>query len=309
MSFDQLMQHAKEIREKGAQLAAREDRENQAKNGAVYVPPPFDVFRRMFDFVDPLLEPYSRLPNPAMYDLPINDLKEAMKKVMIQSAHITKLSDDVDFVDTKLNHMTTDAGYLDGWTGHAAMAFKREFLDTFQTIAGNQFTALSILRGVLQAHRAMWEEARKNIDAIAENTIHILDNANDCWSSNRAGFTFTVLSAVGTVGSAGITIATAGATGPAAAIGAAATVGNAIKAAKDADISGASVAAIVSSLKQAVKDLDDHIKEVENDIVEHVRKLSEALHGNADKLVSARPALADMSDSDLIGDRGMGTKD
>ncbi|GLY36603.1 hypothetical protein Amsp01_026270 [Amycolatopsis sp. NBRC 101858] len=89
------------------------------------------------------------------------------------------------------------------------MAFKANFVDTFKTIAGNRFTVLSILKGVLQAHRAMWLKARDDIDKIAENTKNALDNAGGC-GKNQWSFDFSVLSAVSAIGGVVIAVVTGG---------------------------------------------------------------------------------------------------
>src|SRR5207248_10229167 len=131
-------------------------------------------------------------------------------RVNTGSVDNTDLSKDVTLANPHLDKMTTDGGYLQGWTGDAAMAFKANFVDTFKTISGNQFTVLSTLKGVLQAHREMWVRARDDIDKIADNTKNALDNAGGC-GKNQWSFGFSVLSAVVAVGGVLVTAATAGA--------------------------------------------------------------------------------------------------
>jgi hypothetical protein len=229
-----------------------------------------------------------------------------MGKLNTGSVRTTELSDDVSLTNPHLDKMTTDGGYLQGWTGDAAMAFKANFVDTFKSIAGNQFTVLSILKGVLQAHRAMWLKARDDIDKIAENTKNALDNAGGC-GKNQWSFDFSVLSAVGAVGGVVVAVVTGGVV-PLAAIGALASVGSAGVAGLTA--SGDSAEKIINSMKQAIDELTRHVQEVETQqIADKVRALTEAVQGNKDKLVSARPNLAGMNDRDLVGDRGMGNSD
>jgi hypothetical protein len=63
-------------------------------------------------------------------------------------------------------------------------------------------------------------------------------------------------------------------------------------------------------MKQAVDDLTRHIQEVETqEIAQKVQALTDAVGGNKDKLVAARPNLAGMNDRDLTGDSGMGKSD
>ncbi|WP_405164383.1 hypothetical protein OG203_04495 [Nocardia sp. NBC_01499] len=298
MSFDQLMQHAKDITVKAADLMAKE------RSGSAGVHRP-EEFMPHLALLEAKFEPFSRLPDPAGYDPLIDHLNRAMEKVNTGSVAHTDLSKDIGLSNPNLDKMTSDGGYLQGWTGEGAMAFKANFVDTFKTLSGNQFTALSTMKGVLQAHQAMWLKARDDIDKIAEHTLDALDNAGGC-GKNKWSFGFSVLSAVGTITGAAITIATGGATAPIVAIGAAASLGSAGVASTTA--SGDSVNTIMNSMTQAIDDLTKHIQEVETQqITDRVRALIDVLNGNKVKLVAARPKLAGMNDRDLIGDSGMGS--
>lgn len=312
MTFDQLMRHAKDITDKAVLMEGQQQaviNAMTAGGGGVPAPVDYDRIRQKYAFVEQMFEPFSRLPDPASYDPLVAALNEAMGKLYNGSANNNELASDVSLANPHLDKMTTDGGYLQGWTGGAAITFKANFLDTFKTISGNQFTMLSTLKGALQAHREMWLKARDDIDKIAENTKHALDNAGGC-GKNQWSFGFSVLSAVNAVTGVGITVATGGAgfaiTLPA--IGAAASVGSATVAGITA--SGDSAETIINSMKQAVDDLTGHIQKVETqDIAEPVRRLADAARGNRDRLVAARPDLAGMNDRDLTGDRGMGKPD
>ncbi|SFP27026.1 hypothetical protein [Amycolatopsis rubida] len=307
MTFDQLMQHAKDIKEKAVELAIREHDQKYATQSGVVGDP--ESFRKHYAFIEALFEPFSGMPDPAGYDPLIADLNAAMAKLNTSPSHATQLTSDVGLANPLLDKMTTDGGYLQEWTGEAAMEFKARFIDTFITISGNQFTMLSTLKGALQAHQEMWRKARDDIDKIAESTKNALDNAGGC-GKNQWSFGFSVLSAVVAVGGVAVTVATGG-TGLAVtlpAIGAAASTGSAGVAAITA--SGDSAETIVNSMKQAVDDLARHIHEVETQqIASKVQALTDAVHGNKDKLVSARPSLAGMSDRELASDHGMGKSD
>jgi hypothetical protein len=304
VSFDQLMEHARDITDKAVDLTAKEIAQKKATQSGAN--PDRNAVRQSYAFIEAMFEPFSRLPDPARYDPLIADLNAAMGKLNTGSVRTTELSNDASLTNPHLDKMTTDGGYLQGWTGDAAMAFKANFVDTFKSIAGNQFTVLSILKGVLQAHREMWLKARDDIDKIAENTKNALDNAGGC-GKNQWSFDFSVLSAVGAVGGVVVAVVTGGVV-PLAAIGALASVGSAGVAGLTA--SGDSAEKIINSMKQAIDELTRHVQEVETQqIADKVRALTEAVQGNKDKLVSARPNLAGMNDRDLVGDRGMGNSD
>lgn len=304
MTFDQLMQHAKDIKDKAVELAIKEhDQKYATQSGVVRDPGPFN---QHYSFIESMFEPFSRMPDPSAYDPLIADLNAAMAKVNPGSVHTTELSSEVSLGNPVLDKMTTAGSYLQGWTGEAAMAFKAGFIDTFKTVAGNQFTVLSTLKGVLQAHQAMWAKARDGVDKIAENTKNALDNAGGC-GKNQWTFDFSVLSAVGAVGGVFVAIATGGVV-PLAAIGAVASAGSAGVAGLTA--SGDSVETIINSMKQAIDELHRHIEEVETrEIADKVRALAGAVRANKDKLVSARPKLAGMNEHDLASDSGMGGSD
>jgi len=304
VSFDQLMEHARDITDKAVDLTAKEIAQKKATQSGAN--PDRNAIRQSYAFIEAMFEPFSRLPDPARYDPLIADLNAAMGKLNTGSVRTTELSNDVSLTNPHLDKMTTDGGYLQGWTGDAAMAFKANFVDTFKSIAGNQFTVLSILKGVLQAHREMWLKARDDIDKIAENTKNALDNAGGC-GKNQWSFDFSVLSAFGAVCGVVVAVVTGG-VAPRAAIGALASVGSAGVAGLTA--SGDSAEKIINSMKQAIDELTRHVQEVETQqIADKVRALTEAVQDNKDKLVSARPNLAGMNDRDLVGDRGMGNSD
>ncbi|QWF79449.1 hypothetical protein [Amycolatopsis sp. CA-230715] len=307
MNFDQLMQCAKDINDKALELAMTEL--SQKKSEKFPGSNEYNQIRQRYAFIEPLFEPFSRLPDPTRYDPLIADLNAAMGNLRTESGQTTELTKDVSLANPHLDKMTTDGGYLQGWNGEAAMAFKANFIDTFKTISGNQFAALSTLKGVLQAHQEMWSTARKDITKIANDTKDALDNAGGC-DKNEWSFAFSVLSAVTAVGGVVVTVATAGAGLPVTfpAIGAASSTGSAAIAGITA--SGDSADTIINSMRQAVDDLTKHIQEVETQHIElKIRGLIDCIHGNKDRLVSTRPNLAGMNDRDLTGDRGMGKSD
>ncbi|MEU7146138.1 hypothetical protein ABZ942_42330 [Nocardia sp. NPDC046473] len=295
MSFEQLMQHAHDIIEKGAALAFKQ-------HGGITI----DKFRWALQFVEPLFEPFSRMPDPASYDPLITELTMAMQKLMTQSTPATKLSQDVAFVGTHLDKIQADSDYLQGWDGRGAMAFKTEVLGSFKTRTGNLFTALSTMRGVLQAHQEMWRNARDDIDKIAETTLNALDHADASSDPATLPFVFSVLAAVGTVTAGIITIATGGATAPIVAIGSAASVGSASVAGSKME-SGTTCDSIIKSMSQAIDDLTAHIHWVEmGDMTAKIVDINSAISGNKKLFVSDPPKLAGMNDRDLMGDNGMG---
>ncbi|WP_146108060.1 hypothetical protein V5P93_003361 [Actinokineospora auranticolor] len=298
------MEHAREIKDKAVEYSMQQLAQEKGRRfpGSAER----EQFNQRYGFIEPMFEPFFRLPDPAGYDPLIADVNAAMARLNTGSVSNTDLSEDVTLANPHLDKMTTDGGYLLGWNGEAAMAFKANFVDPFKTISGNQFTVLSTLKGVLQAHRELWVRARDDIDKIAENAKNALDNAGGC-GKNQWSFGFSVVSAVVSIGGVFVAAATGGVVALAA-IGAAASVGGASVAGLTA--SGDSVDTIVNSMRQAVDELTRYIQEVESGhIAQKAQALAEAVRANKDKIVAARPSLAGMSDRDLTGGSGMGRPD
>ncbi|MFF3228909.1 hypothetical protein ACFYV7_39400 [Nocardia suismassiliense] len=299
MSFPELMKLATDIRIKAQNRTALE---------AAAVGMRVDPAKLNFSFIEAAFAPFSQMPDPARYDPLIADLNVAMAELRTDPVPQSGLTAGVVLTDKTLNKMTTAGGYLNSWTGVAAMEFKRNFIDNFKTIADNQFNMLSTMKGALQAHQAMWRSAHEDIKKIAEDTRNALDNMSSC-NKNQWTFFFSVMAAVGTISAAGITIITGGATAPVVAIGATASLGSAGVSGKTArsDASGATVDAILREMHSAINKLTTHIQTVETEqIADKVRVLTALAHNQKHNLISARPQLVGMSDSDLLGKSGMG---
>src|SRR6266568_4519810 len=279
MSFNELMKHAHSIEKKAAARAkeeAQEDAENgKASNIAALTP-------HFFDYIPAMFEPFSKMPDPAKYYPLLADLEAAMHMVMTESTPVTALSEGIRFNDNNMYRITSDNGYLGRWSGDAAEAFTRNFLSTFDMVAGNQFTALSGVRGVLRAHQAMWKNAREDIDRIAHSTLDAFDALGGCGKADAA-FAFSTASAMATVTSAIVTALTLGATAPItmiSAMTALGSVGVAAKSASDAkgSIAGEDCASILKSMEQSINRLTKTIHEVETDIARRVSTLNGQLN-------------------------------
>jgi hypothetical protein len=304
MSFEQLMQHAKDIKDKAVDKEGIEQAKiNAQSTGGQGIPPPvdYDAIERKYADIEQLFDPFSKLPNPAHYDSMVDDLRAAMGDLSAGQLTADPITSQPFTANPKLDKMTTAGGYLQDWSGEAAMKFKEDFVDTFKSISNNQFVLLATMKGALDAHRAMWASARKDIDDIAHNTKSALDNAGGC-GKNQWSFAFSVLSAVVAIG--GVCATGGGAAIPLAAVGAAASAGGATVAGINA--SGDSAETIVNSMRQAIQQLTQHIGEVEAQIEDSVHRITDTVNGHKSLFVAARPQLDGMSDGELTSDRGMG---
>src|SRR5947207_13813944 len=93
MTFDQLMQHAKDITTKAVELKWKELCGKGATAGAGN--PDREPIRQSYAFIVSMFEPFSRMPDPARYDPLIADLNAAMARVNTGSVDNTDLSKDV----------------------------------------------------------------------------------------------------------------------------------------------------------------------------------------------------------------------
>lgn len=308
MSYEQLAQHAKDITDKAVNREIEEWQEENAgsgPHGPAPGAPPTDEFKKKYEFVAPLFEPFTRLPDPSKYDQLITDLRNAMGDLSNGQQTTDPINKQPIAGNPKLDKMTTAGGYLDDWTGTAAINFKANFIDPFKTISTNQFILLSTMKGALEAHQAMWRAARKDIDDIAHKTMDALDNAGGC-GKNQWSFGFSVLSAVAAIAGVVVTAATggAGAAVVVGAVGAAASTGSAGVGAINA--SGDSAETIVDSMKQAINALERHIDEVEQKISKAVDDMANTLQDHQSLFLSARPELAGLSGGDLTSHSGVG---
>ncbi|MFL6126063.1 hypothetical protein [Actinophytocola sp.] len=305
MSFDQLMEHASEIQYLATKhaLDKNEAEPEYARNG---------VDGYYAELVAPLFKPFSQVPDPAGYQALIDDLSAAMHDLSSGRTDQDPIDKDPYLANPALDKIHTAGDNLQDWTGKAAMAFKAKFLDPFPSISTNQFILTAILKAALEAHKAMWESTRTDIDKIAHATMDAFDNG--CCDKNTWNVSFTVLSSIGAVGAAILTVATEGAAAPLAltVIGAAAQVGATLPPDSLSDPpkgGGERALQITNSMKAAIDQLTQVVQKAESEITSHVQAITELVHGNNAYFVSARPALAGMPKGDLTDDSGLGHSD
>jgi hypothetical protein len=93
------------------------------------------------------------------------------------------------------------------WTGDAACAFERMFVNPFDPRVTNQFIVASVVRFSVLAQQDIWNRVRSDIDGILHSTDRALDVMDDC-GPNDWTFSFTVVASaacvLATVASGGI---------------------------------------------------------------------------------------------------------
>lgn len=310
MSFEQLQQHASEIAQKAAQLEIHDKRSVPTDGPHGSGPPPHvdeDGIKAKFANIPSMFQPWTSIPDPANYNGMLQALSGAMLKVSCGQATQDPIDHKPYAANPNLDKITSVAGYVDGWDGDAALKFKHDFLDPFKSIAENQFIALSTLKGALEAHQAMWNAARHDIDELAHKTLHALDVAMGS-DQGDLSFAFSVMSAIAAVGGVALAPVTGGASAAIvfSAVGAAASVGSAGVAGAKAVGGGASADEIVKSMKDSIDKLKQEVHDAEAKIQKALDGIEQDVAGNAGLFVSKRPALAGMDAGDATSGKGLG---
>ncbi|MGJ7908271.1 hypothetical protein ACOQFL_17550 [Actinopolyspora sp. H202] len=157
MSFDVLMQRAKEIEQRAAEVEY-DHKVNTADQGGPSGSKGvnYQEIQRKYEGVAvPHFEPFFDIPDPGSYDAPITALGRAMEQLSSG-----EMKDPINGGNIKANPDLTRIGSagdtLDSWTGEAADNFKRNFLDPLPAVTKNQFLLLGVLRGALEAEQERW---------------------------------------------------------------------------------------------------------------------------------------------------------
>jgi hypothetical protein len=302
MSFEQLMEHASEIKYLATKHALdnNEAEPEYARNGV-------DGYYQQL--VEPLFKPYSQIRDPAKFQPMIDDLSSVMHGLSSGRTNEDPIDKDPYLANPTLDKMHTAGDILDDWTGEAATKFKEKFIDPFPSISTNQFILTSILKAALEAHQAMWTSTRNDIDKIAHATMDAFDNK--CCDKNTWNVSFTVLSSIGAVGAAILTVATEGAALPLAltVIGSAAQVGATLPPdglSEPPKGGGESALQITNTMKAAIDQLDKVVQKAETEITNHIKAITKVVNENNPYFVAARPTLATLPKDELDDDAGLG---
>jgi hypothetical protein len=253
--------------------------------------------------------PYLDIPDPASFDPMIMQVEKAMGK--LSTGHeipdpITQKGATFQ-ANSVLDKMTGAGDFIQSWTGEAAMNFKANFIDTFHSVAWNQFLLLSILKAATEAERDMWAAARADIEDTARQTLNALDTSIYC-SSKEFAVTFTVVAAVASVATAIPTFGGSVAVTFAAVAGAASVTG--AVGIKDPErsqkIGGGDVVRIIESMQNCLSKQAETTNNVESDIARSLREMTSIVQGRPDLFVARRPALAGANRRNITDPKYMG---
>lgn len=327
MSYEQLMKHAHDIRDKAImrgtletaeaiadhkqpQLTSTEpNQRNYSPTGEIL---PVLSERQMrdvtrhFSDVPEWFEPFSRLPDPSSFDPAIKALNGVLSTLSSTACNTNPVDRESfqvnDFVET-LAPLQED---LRDWTGDAADDFRNNFLVHFASVTANDFKVGATLKSALESEKALWENARKNIDDIAEQTLTALDDLGAMSAAE-----WDVMWAVVAAGIALISIPLPGGLAIAAAVvGGAAGVMSAGAGAPDdppvTRFTAGSSLGVIDQMRQAIRKLTNDICAAEAEIAMAVRKTDRVVAAHQDEFLTRRPALAGATASDIRSENYMG---
>ena len=314
MSFDQLMDHARQIEElatRWAVVMSKEGLGDQAPPAVDQVRPDsptygadYQRFQAQFAFVPTLFEPFASCPDPALFTPLIHDVDDVLKRLSFGAGAVDPFTGYSYGANSDLEKMTGASSALEGWTGRAAMNFKETFIDPFRSIEGNQFLLAQALKCTLEAEQAIWVATRRDIDDIAHKTLAALDHMQDC-GRNTWGQTFTVAacltSLVAAPFSGGLSLALD-------LVGAAAWVAAASppSSAPTIEFSGETPQAVLASMSDAVGRLGQDIRSQRDRIDRCLAAARLELSQNGRQYTFPRPELAGSPPSTLTGPFGLG---
>ncbi|MGH3389975.1 MAG: hypothetical protein ACRDOO_13985 [Actinomadura sp.] len=308
MSYEQLMQHAEEIRLKAiAKALDRFGDQHDPRTGTIRAQKR-PALERAFADIPAIFQPWADMPAPASFDPMIDEMNDALRVIspgQDPKDPVSGVGYTASPVLTKINGAVS---YVEDWTGQAAMEFKAGFLDPFPAIVRNQFIVAAVLKGALDAYKGLWVNARSDIDQIAHKVIVALDGVNDRCDKNEWSITFTVVAAVASIAAVPLS---GGALYAVTAVGAGSSMaaGAPPKDAPTNEFSGESPEAVISSMGHGISKLAQEIGNAERTIANALQKTQGVLSADRKSFVSRRPALAGATPRNIRSSKYMGYTD
>lgn len=294
MAFEDLdlMEKAERIRDKALELLYAEAMSGHGVD---------EQFRRLAG-IPAKLRPFTRLPNPEHFNGPIEQLEMVAKTLSTGSS---------GYMANPWLNLSDVGNDIASWNGPAARAFRTNFVAPFPAIAHNQFLLVCALKSALEAEKALWEAARKDIASITSAAYRALERM-DASDDMSVEYFLKVVAAAAALSA--IPFAGGLAVMRVAAIGASAQFGGVIASRippKTDRIRGANVLEFVESLERAIFFATDAIIETEDRIRTTVTELHKEVLRHVAKpsmgrnwFCARRPALADSSKQTIRRDMG-----
>ncbi|GIG91436.1 hypothetical protein [Plantactinospora endophytica] len=310
MSFEQLMQHAEEIRQKAideeVETLEQEIRNDGTPNVGSLLAERRRQIEQAYADVPDLFEPFTEMPDPSSFDGMIAQLAAALHKLSSGEGHESPLDGAIYPANVALAGLPGVTSYIEDWTGAAAMEFKTNFVDPFSAIVQNQFLLTSVLKVALEAEQAIWAAARNDIDKIAHDALAALDS-DGCGPSGWT-MTFTVVAAIVATTAAPVGAVSVVAGTALTAVGSAVSIVGAVPrdTAPSIQFSAGSPSSVISQMREAISMLIQEIHVQESEVANAMSGNLGLVSGNRGSYVSPRPALAGADGGDITGPDYMG---
>ncbi|BCJ44414.1 hypothetical protein GCM10010168_12280 [Actinoplanes ianthinogenes] len=316
MSFDELMEHARDIQAAAIAAAMKEKgvREAPRPGDPPYTPHPGEdaaraaIFSEFAD-VPSLFEPFAMTPDPASFDGLLQELSGGMNHLSSGRMPDDPITGDTYLVNVLLDRVGATESYLDQWTGDGGDKFRSKFVHDFSSIVTNQFIGCAVLRGALEAQKALWLNARANIDTVAHDTLTALDNMGHC-GQNQWTMTWTIVASVAAVAAVPLSAGTSllGAAAAVTAVGAAGQViaAHQLNPKKETHYHGETAAVVIEQMRRGVAQAIGEIQQGEQLIAGVLRSLHASIDQHRGMFVSPRPALLDATPSTVFDDKYLG---
>ncbi|BCY05675.1 hypothetical protein [Actinoplanes sp. L3-i22] len=309
MSFEQLMQHAHDIRATATAKALEQHgvREAPKPGDPPFAPRPGEDASRAsivagFADIVSLFEPFAMMPDPATFDGPILDLLNGLQYLAVGVKPIDPITGHPLITNLVMDRVGASESYLEEWTGDAADAFRSDLVHPFLLIVMNQLIGCSVLRSALMAQRALWVSAREDIDKVAHATLTALDNMGHC-GQNTWTMSWTIVSSIAAVAAVPISAGTsllgeAAALGTATAVtavGAAGQVAAAyqVEPEKETTYHGETAEAVIEQMRHGVNQAISEIQQGEQLIAAALRSVSGTVRQSRRAFVGPQPKLLD----------------
>jgi hypothetical protein len=302
------MEHAYAIEEKATKKAIVQHSRGLGDSGPVAESSITDFrshsLHQQFADIPALFRPFADLPDPGSFDRFLASLDTALSGLSWGSDPKDPVGGRLYPANPILDKMGGSESYIETWTGKAAVEFKANVVDPFPSIERNQFLLAAVLRGTLEANRAIWLAARKNVDDIAHGTLEALDNMDEC-GRNQWPIGWTVAACLAGIyalplsGLAAVAMST---------VSAAAWVqaANPPESAPTTDFSGESAEVVISHLREQITKLTGDINDQEHKIAQALTETNQVVYNHRSRFVAMRPALADATPSNIMGPDQMG---
>lgn len=172
----------------------------------------------------------------------------------------------------------------------------------------NHFLILCLMKGAATADQKVWERTQRDIERIAIDALHAIDNVLSS-GSNDIKFTLSVIATVVSITAIPLTAGASAVVAGLGAVGSAA--GTAAQLPQYVSGSGGSPESIVQAMEDAIEKLTSQIRDKQSEIAKmlyaYVGEVSQGKGDPPTPYLLKRPNLAGMEGKELITSEGIGT--